>query len=114
MKLHIAGAGLILVAAIGWSATTAFSQSGMDEPEGCCWLHGWEEAGFMGGDSVLRGPGEWPSWDDQFHSVEVGSCAKVTVWLEEEFKGESLELLTGEQRTEFDGDRYKSMKMACE
>jgi hypothetical protein len=114
MRIRLAFIVLALGTAAAWSTVGVFSQDGTDEPDGCCWLMGWEEASFMGSDYVVRGPGEWPRWDEEFGSIEVGSCAKVTVWSEASFKGESVELLQGEKRDEFDSDRYESMKMTCD
>jgi hypothetical protein len=103
------GIAVVLVAGF------ALSQDGLgSEPEGGCWLRGWEEAGFMGSDSAIEGPGEWPDWDSEFQSIEVGGDADVMLWLKSDYQGEAVTLISGEKRSEFDSAAYRSMKMVCD
>jgi len=107
----LASLGIAVVLVTGF----ALSQDGLGpEPEGGCWLRGWEEAGFMGADSVIEGPGEWPDWDAEFYSIEVGADAEVTLWLQSDYQGEAPALVSGEKRSEFDSSQYGSMKMVCD
>ena len=112
MKVRAGIVGLMLLVGTG-----AFAQDGMNEPEGCCWIHLWEEAAFLGDDYVVSGPGEWSEqgdWGDTINSLEVGSCATVQAWTSEGFEGEPYEFEAGEQEPDFPADRISSMKMTCD
>lgn len=114
MKLRV---WIVCLVALSLPGTFALSQDGMDEPDGCCWIHLWEEAAFMGEDYVVGGPGEWPDqgeWGDSINSLEVGSCATVQAWTDGDYQGEPAEFEPGRQEPDFPGGQIASMKMTCD
>jgi len=107
----------VVIVAVAPTLTGVVAQEYDDAPDGCCWIHFWNEAGFMGDDDIIYGPGEWPDatdWETQVGSLKVGECATVNVWTEEQFEGESHSFKAGAQLTDFAASYVNSMKMSCD
>ena len=107
---------VILLALSTLSVDRISSQDiGMDEPCGCCWVHFWGEAAFMGEDNVIDGPGEWPDGVEvPTGSLTTGACATVTLWSQANYKGEPAEYGSEQQVPDLPFADVGSMKMTCE
>jgi hypothetical protein len=93
----------------------ASQDTGMDEPEGCCWVHFWGEAGFVGEDNVIDGPGEWPDGVEvPTGSLTTGACATVVLWSSGNYEGETVEYASEQQVPELPFADVGSMQMTCE
>jgi hypothetical protein len=117
MKLRRIPLLAVLLAISFLAAVGVFSQdTGMDEPEGCCWVHFWGEAAFVGEDNVVDGPGEWPNGLDEVPtgSFTTGACATVTLWPQADYQGEPVEYGPEQQVPELPFAQVGSMKMTCE
>jgi hypothetical protein len=116
MKFRWAGLlGIAAALSLVFAVNISSQDTGMDEPDGCCWVHFWEQGGFVGDDNVIEGPGEWPDGVGvPTGSLTTGACTTVTLWPQEEYQGEPVEYGPGEQVPELPFADVNSMKLTCE
>jgi hypothetical protein len=89
-----------------------------------CYLHLFDAEGLKksDGDFKLTKPGRYDNlknlpgasedWTDEADSLEVGSAAKVTIWPETNFNGESHKLKPGSKHPSVDSEP-SSLTMSC-
>lgn len=106
--------GLALLAGVILIVGGALAQEDDADADGCCWVHFYEQGGFEGEDNRIDGPGDWPELAETVGSLRSGACANVTLWLNQEFDGESVTLVQGEARSSFEWGNVGSMKISCD
>lgn len=93
-----------------------------ENPQGNCSVHLFDGDNFKDDNFVLKGPGEFSSlknlpgadkdWSDEADALKVGSSAKVTVWNEENFQGESKVFNGGDEVAKLQIE-IRSIKINC-
>ena len=97
---------------------------GMPNPSGC-YMQVWEFADFMGTSDYINGPREYASlrqmpnnrtWQNRINSVRVGPTAAVTVFTEENYRGQVLQLPPESSHPQFSegfSAQIESLRVSC-
>jgi hypothetical protein len=120
---------LLLLLVMGCTHTPQPSGRGRfpaPNPNGC-YVIVYEGADFRGVGDVFNGPGRWrrlhpltqtneTNWRNRIRSLHVGSLATVTVFTDEDFRGESQRLSSATDHPRLDArvsGRVESLEIAC-
>jgi len=111
MKFRWAGLlGIAAALSLMFAVSISSQDTGMDEPDGCCWAHFW-----VGEDNVIEGSGEWPGGVDvPTGSLTTGACTTAMLWPQAEYQGEPVEYGPEQQVPELPFADVSSMKLTCE
>jgi hypothetical protein len=105
--------------------TTRPARPNMPNPEGC-FVQVWDHVQHRGMTDYLNGPRallnlrDLPgrrTWEDRIHSFRTGVTARVTVYVEEDFRGQGFPLMANTaypMLSERLSGRIKSMNIDCE
>ena len=97
---------------------------GMPNPSGC-YMQVWEAADFSGTSDYINGPREYASlrqmpsnrtWQNRIVSVRIGPAAAVTVFTDENYRGQLLQLepdSSHRQLPEAVAGQIESLRVAC-
>lgn len=97
---------------------------GMPNPSGC-YMQVWEFADFTGTSDYINGPREYMSlrqmpnnrtWQNRIISVRIGPAAAVTVFTDENYRGQLLQLppdSSHRQLPEGIAGQIESLRVAC-
>jgi hypothetical protein len=95
-------------------------------PSGC-YVIVYDRADFKGVGDVFNGPGRWPrlerlmqtnaeSWRNRIRSLDVGSAATVTAYIDEAFKGHSQRFSPSTHQPRLEArlsGRIESLEITC-
>lgn len=93
-----------------------------NDPDGSCYVHLYDGDNFTDDNVIVKGPAEFSSlkrlpnsnkdWSDEADALKVGPNTTVTIWSEEDFKGESATFQAGAEEPDLDHEP-RSMKITC-